>query len=250
MINNQGLVMNHRIILGLLLLGIGNSLYGFDLFDKDRGKPPVMIQPPPPIMPTVKEVPKPPPVMPPVPPPAPPPPQRDFVLQGTARIGNKWMAVLQAPDGKPIIQEWKNNEKTPLKEYPEYAVVKVEARKVVLAYPENSLCRASNVQKGIQCQENGKTAALKLQWRDAINPPPEPVQPQVQPPIPMPPQPIVEQQQLSPEEIQRREEERKKREELYKNFKRQVIKDEDVPPGMRVIRTPFGDRLVPDNRPQ
>jgi len=231
-------MMNHKFVIGLLVLGIGNPVYGFDLFDKDRGKPPVVVQPPP-IRPPVQQIiPKPPPK--PVVPPTPPPPQRDFVLQGTARIGNKWLAVLQAPDGKPIIQEWKSNEKNPIKDYPEYAVVKIEARKVVLAYPENSLCRASNVQKGIQCQENGKTAALKLQWRDAIQPPP--------PPKPVqPPQPVVG-RQLSPEEIQRREEERKKRQELYKNFKRKVIKDEDVPPGMRVIRTPFGDRLVPDNR--
>lgn len=238
--------MHHKFIVGLLMLSICNPAYGFDLFDKDRGKPPVVIQPPPIQPPVAKEIPKPPVVPVPVAPPAPPPPQRDFVLQGTARIGDKWMAILQTSDGKPIIQEWLNNAKTPLKDFPEYAIVKVEARKVVLAYPENSLCRTSNVQKGIQCQDNGKTAALKLQWRDAINPSPQPAQqPPVAPEVIMPP-PI--EQQLPPEEIQRREEERLKREELYKNFKRQVIKDEDVPPGMRVIRTPFGDRLVPDNR--
>jgi hypothetical protein len=49
------------------------------------------------------------------------------------------------------------------------------------------------------------------------------------------------------EERKRQEEELKKRQELYKNFQKQVIKDEDVPPGMRVVRTPFGDRLIPAN---
>lgn len=213
-------------------------VYAFDLFDKNRGQPPVTVQPPPITPPEVK-IPTPPPAPKPI---VPPPPQRDFVLQGTARLGNKWLAVLQAPDGKPIIQEWENNARTPLKDHPEYAVVKIEARKVTLAYPNNSPCQKSNVQKGIQCQQNGQVASLSLRWRDAIKPPPtpKPVQPVVKPP--------ATGQKLTPSEIQRREAERKKRQELYKNFKRKVIKDEDVPPGMRVIRTPFGDRLVPDNR--
>ncbi|OQW91363.1 MAG: hypothetical protein BWK78_04870, partial [Thiotrichaceae bacterium IS1] len=34
--------------------------------------------------------------------------------------------------------------------------------------------------------------------------------------------------------------------EKYKNFQRQFIRDEDVPPGMRIVHTPFGDRLVPN----
>ncbi|HID99598.1 MAG TPA: hypothetical protein EYP59_04825, partial [Thiotrichaceae bacterium] len=46
-------------------------------------------------------------------------------------------------------------------------------------------------------------------------------------------------------EIRSRDPEIEKRKELYKNFQKRVIKDEDVPPGMRVVRTPFGDRLVP-----
>lgn len=32
-----------------------------------------------------------------------------------------------------------------------------------------------------------------------------------------------------------------------RRFQRQVIRDEDVPPGMRIVITPFGDRLVPDS---
>ncbi|MCK5521802.1 MAG: hypothetical protein KAI83_01595 [Thiomargarita sp.] len=37
----------------------------------------------------------------------------------------------------------------------------------------------------------------------------------------------------------------KKRKQQFQGFKRKVIKDEDVPPCMRVVRTLFGDRLVP-----
>ncbi|MEK8017010.1 MAG: VIT domain-containing protein, partial [Candidatus Parabeggiatoa sp.] len=32
-----------------------------------------------------------------------------------------------------------------------------------------------------------------------------------------------------------------------RRFQRQMIRDEDVPPGMRIVITPFGDRLVPDS---
>lgn len=238
-----------------------HNVYSFDLFDKDRGKPPVVVKPaPPPVIPPLPLA-KPTPSAP-VAPPQPPPPQRDFVLQGTARFGERWLAVLQTSEGQPIIQEWSQEKPTPLKDFPDYKVVKIEARKVVLAYPPNSLCRNSNVQKGIQCQDNGKTAALSLQWRDAINAPSPPPQPQVmppqqipqpagQPPLPgqMPPQPGMG-QPPSPEDLARQEEDKRKRQEMYKNFRRQTIEDKDVPPGMRVIRTPFGDRLVPDNRPQ
>lgn len=209
----------------------------FNLFDEHRDKPP----PP-------KTRPSPPPQNPfmrpnkPEPPPPPPPPllpQKDFTLLGTSRIGNKRVAILQSPEGKQFIQRLNNQGHTPIEGYPDFVLLGIDARKIQLQYPDNAPCRASNAQKGLICSPDNKTATLSLILREAVAPPP--------PPKP-PPNAVNLSERTADEARKQREEERQRRRELYKNFKRQVIKDEDVPPGMRVVRTPFGDRLVPDNK--
>ena len=225
----------------------------FDLFESDRGVEKKAAPPPVPTNPFLqppKKVEKPTP--PPPPKPKPLKPQRDFLLRGTARLGEKFYAVLQAPDGKQITQRLKRGEKINLKDhgFPEYTLLWVGKREVKLAYPKDAPCQKSNEQKEVYCQENGKIALLKLKQMKAL-PPSKPVTPpaetQKKNVSPNPFAAAMQQKQLSPEEKAKREEARKKREEIYSRFKRKVIKDDEVPPGMRVVRTPFGDRLVPDN---
>jgi len=50
---------------------------------------------------------------------------------------------------------------------------------------------------------------------------------------------------LTPEEIASREKRRAERAEQFRNFEIIRIADEDIPTGMRRIRTPFGDSLEP-----
>jgi hypothetical protein len=238
----------------LTLLLINGNAYGFDLFNADRGKPP------PPPQPTVTETPPQslpipftqarPSLLPPPPTPqAPLLPQKDYELRGISIIGSKKAVILKSPDGKEFVQHFKDNKRTPINDpsNPDpktptgYFLINVEARKIVVEYPENAPCRQNNDVTGIECnnQDGGKTVTLKRVRRNAIAAaPPPPPQPVI---TPFPPAPTP----ASPEETKAQEEERKRREQLYKNFQRQVIKDEDVPPGMRVVRTPFGDRLVP-----
>ncbi|EIJ43571.1 hypothetical protein BegalDRAFT_2736 [Beggiatoa alba B18LD] len=228
------------------------TAHGFDLFDAQRGKektpPPAQTQTP------VVQAPTPPPQ--PVAPPAPPPPQVDFALVGTSRIGNKKAVILQTKEGKQFVQRLKGA-RTPIDGYQGYFLLDINSREIKLEYPSESPCRASNAQKGVQCVDNGKSAKLALVRQNAL-PPPAPPQPVVAqptgqvpnlPPGAVPPGPLQPVQfgprELTPEEAAKREAEIKKRQEIYKNFQRQEIKDEDVPPGMRVVRTPFGDRLVP-----
>lgn len=168
------------------------------------------------------------------------PPQKDLELLGTSRIGNKRAVVLRGPDNKDFIQYFRSKDKitTPsghlgvgIKEpYQDYYLLTVEARRIKIEYPAESPCRKSNEQKGLTCDEEGQTATLILTHGKALPPQKPPATPQ---------QPT---QKTAAEKL---EENRKKRREMYQNFKKQVIKDEDVPKGMRVIRTPFGDRLVP-----
>ncbi len=253
------------ILSSFLFSSLSHGQEDFDLFNPDRGKPPAPPPAPAPKTPPANPFAPPTPPKPPEPPPPPKPqpPQKDFTLRGTSIIGDHRAAMLQAPDGKEIIQYLEDNKPTLIKDYKEFTLLTVEGRKVTIKYPDDSPCRTPSPEKKLQCSADQKTATLELMVLGALPP-----QPPMMPPQPPPPQPtamtpppqnpptpfnpfaaaVQQQQNLSPEEQKRRQEEQQRRAELYKNFKRQVIKDEDVPPGMRVIHTPFGDRLVPDTR--
>ena len=233
--------MQNIIITAIAMLFVIN-VQAFDLFNPDRGKPP----PKPPkkpsfttgsnnnklpnpfkakasIKPTITKRPKK--LL----------PQQDFTLKGTSVIGNKRAAILIAPNKKEFIQYLKDNQRTEIDskyvksdKYKSYYLLNVEAREVQIEYPINAPCRKDKAQHGITCIEknDGITiASLSLKERKALKP-----------------------KRIVPKPIKankKRDKNLEKRKEIYKNFKRKVIKDEDVPPGMRVVRTPFGDRLVP-----
>ena len=204
----------------------------FDLFDSDRGKPKVVAPPPPPpknpFLQAAKRQPPPPPRR-----NVPPPPQKDFTLRGISIIGSQKSVILQAVDGKQYLRRWLTTGPTPIQGIPgyeDYAILKIEPKEVHIRYPEKSPCRRNNEKVGIKCNPDG-SAILGFMHRNPIiqAPPPSPTQAQ------------------NSEEDEDAEAKKARLKEVYKNFKRKVIKDEDVPPGMRVVRTPFGDRLVPDN---
>lgn len=231
-------ILTILIITAFLLLGNTSVCAAFDLFNPERGKPP----PPPktPVKTTTatslatpfkarplkKTSPRRPAR------PKKPPPQKDFTLSGTSRIGDRRAVVLKGPDNKEFIQYFENNQRTPIKGFPDYYLISVEAREVKIEYPQEFPCSEDRPKKALKCEQpnNNKTfAVLKLKQREALPPAKKPKPPQLS----------------AADKAKKREESKKKRKELYKNFKRKVIKDEDVPPGMRVVRTPFGDRLVP-----
>ena len=221
---------------------------GFDLFDKDRNKPKA-----PPVQ-TKPQQPKAPPVNPfqqPKTPPKPPVkmlPQKDFVLKGVSQIGSRYIVFLEAPNTKIVKVDMGEKRRAPVKNgYTDYHLIRMTDRKVKIDYPANAPCRRPNPQKGIKCTNGGKSATLEFIVGKATSPPVVAQKKGIDQNNPFLAA-INKNKQLSEEEKKKRDEALKKRRELYKNFKRQVIKDEDVPEGMRVVRTPFGDRLVPDNR--
>ncbi len=145
--------------------------------------------------------------------------QRDFVLQGTSRIGSRRAVVLKAPNNKQFVLYFEDNVVTEIKGYEGFYLLSVEPREIVIEYPEDAPCRKSNPKKGIICneQDEGRTALLSLERNK-----------------------IVAASSYQPQTAATTEEKPKK-----SKFKRKVIKPEDVPPGMRVVHTPFGDRLIP-----
>ncbi|WP_069472033.1 hypothetical protein [Candidatus Marithrix sp. Canyon 246] len=147
--------------------------------------------------------------------------QRDFVLQGTSRIGSRRAVVLKAPNNKQFVLYFEDNVVTEIKGYEGYYLLQVEPREIVIEYPEDAPCRKSNPKKGVICnqQDEGRTALLSLE-RDKI----------------------VAASTSQPQTAAATTETEKPKKS---KFKRKVIKEEDVPPGMRVVHTPFGDRLIP-----
>lgn len=147
--------------------------------------------------------------------------QRDFVLQGTSRIGNRRAVVLKAPNNKQFIQYFEDNVVTEIKDYEGYYLLSVAPREIVIEYPEDAPCRKSNEAKGIICNQadEGRTALLSLEKRKTIT-------------SSSSNKPSTTTTKTSTEKPKTK-------------FKRKVIKPEDVPPGMRIVHTPFGDRLIP-----
>jgi hypothetical protein len=228
------LIIMKRIIFTLAVFLLSNPILAFDLFNPERGKPPAPVRKAPqfpsrfqPAVPPKRTI------------PAPPPkkllPQKDFTLLGTSRIGKKRTVILRGPDRNEFILRFKNK-RTPIKKYKGYYLLKVEARDILIEYPEDAPCRRSNEKKGIICSADQKTATVSLKRGKAITPlataprktpsMPPPFTRQTQPP--MAPRPN-----------------RHPPQEGYKMPPKTKIKPENVPPGMRLIHTPFGDRLMP-----
>jgi hypothetical protein len=193
----------------------------FDLFNADRGKPPAPVETPP----------APPPVVPPAPPPKTAPPvQKDFILRGTQIIGDRRSVTLETPTGKRLQQSLHNHDATTLKGFPGYVLHSIDPREIRLSYPADAPCLENRPEKGVQCEsetlavltlQRGKPAPPKAQAPVSIPqavPPPVQVMPGAPVAIPPPGQ----------------------------QFQPRIIKDEEIPPGMKRIRTPFGDRLVPE----
>jgi len=224
----------------LILLYFSNAWAGFDLFNQDRGKPP---EPPP-----APAQPAPPPTTP-APPPAPkppPPPQKDFVLKGTTKFGKNYQIFLQTPDGKDIIHEWKNTDKTSeIEGFKDFSILNVTPREVVIRYPEESLCVNSHLDRGVMCAIDQKTATLKL-----VRGAPTPPKPVAQLPSATPTTPAAATGGLVPNapspEAQRLQALFQQAAQQNQPQNAPLKPGENPPAGMKVVKTPFGDRLIPE----
>jgi len=214
------------IILTLTVFLISNPILAFDLFNPERGKSPSTVVQKAPQVPSHQPAPR-------TVPKSPPKRlqrQKDFNLLGTSRIGTKRSVILRGPDRKEFLLSFKSK-RTPIKDYEGYYLLKVEARDILIEYPVDAPCRKSNENKGIICSADQKTATVSLKRGKAITP----LQPKA-PSVAIKRRTQGTRGHQGPKRHTPKEGSR---------FKKKVIKPENVPPGMRLIHTPFGDRLVP-----
>ena len=191
----------------------------------------------------------------------------EFRLLGTSRFGEKYIVSFTTKDKEKINIEWLAGKIIPVEGFKDFALVNVSSRKATIRYPSSVVCE-SNKEIGLSC--NGNMAILTLNnakpidnieslsgkniddnfdisdeelslGENEVDTLPgtnilrrNPFSGELQTPP-----------DLTPEEIASREKRRAERAEQFRNFEIIRIADEDIPTGMRRIRTPFGDSLEP-----
>lgn len=197
--------------------------------------------------------------------------QPAFTLRGTSRFGDSYTTTLINRDGEAVKVKWQEGETVPVPGFNGFSVVGVSAKNVSLVHPPFDSCVASE-QSGVSCGE-GNVAVLSMATALPLPsngmPPPEFVQGQNQPVfvnangmVGMDPAALHDAQaqqvfvnpfngqaevvtQPSPEEQAARAEYQQRRAGLLNQIEAVRIDPAEVPPGMRLVRTPFGDRIVP-----
>ena len=165
-----------------------------------------------------------------------------FSLIGTSRIGSRLSVALRHVEGERI-QVVVDNYRTLIPGYERYAVVEVDSRKVGIQYPQSVSC-SEFPELGVSCDAENNIAMLSLPTGKAMIP-------------------KIGDQDVSDVPDERRETPSNSPRNPFEALRNAVgtgnsrgsvdpparfnprrIDPSDVPPGMRVVSTPFGDRLV------
>jgi hypothetical protein len=181
-----------------------------------------------------------------------------FTLIGTSRIGNNLSAIVRHQNGENIRVSTNLGGTTPIVGYEEYSIFDVGAGNLSVRYPSNVPCIAHK-DKGVSCTGTPNTAQLQLVNAEAlarVEPVPsialsadgssglaEAGAAGVSPEGTANPFEALRAARAAggnPAEISPGG----GRDGRNGRFTPRRISPEDVPPGMRVVSTPFGDRLV------
>lgn len=168
----------------------------------------------------------------------------EFSLMGTTRIGAKRSVLLLHKSGTPISLEVSNGVNngagTPIPKYETYALIGSANGEVIVQYPPSRPCRASEAH-GITCDAEANRAILALAAADPL---PVRVTEEI-------PEVITEESEPPPnpfEALRQRAANGQASDvvsaEDQRRFRPRRINADQVPDGMRVVSTPFGDRLV------
>lgn len=184
----------------------------------------------------------------------------EFTLIGTSRIGDRYSAILANRDGSEILVRAEKDSNAAVEGYSGFSVVNVSAGKVALQFPGGTPCVAFRDQ-GVSCNGSANIATLELTNLAPLAAPAD-----TDPAVgeapgtaengevivnaengdePTNPFAAIRARALSntngdnPAGAAQRNAQRR-------SFTPRRIDPADVPDGMRVVSTPFGDRLVED----
>lgn len=170
-----------------------------------------------------------------------------FTLVGTSRIGSKYTAILAHRDGSITRVSAHPGSTVELPDYPGYRLVGIGSRQVSLTTPGSDPC-VDQQDRGVSCSDIGVTQlSLATAAPIAI---PEGEENAGAVPMNADPDAAPENPFAAAIRMAREAEangQPRRRRANPEDFQPRRIAPEDVPAGMRVVRTPFGDRLVPDS---
>lgn len=173
-----------------------------------------------------------------------------FVLIGTSRFGDRHRARLKTASGETVVVDLSGDGNVPVPGFPGYQIEEAADRQLMIRHPDNTPCFAAPDQ-GVNCPSNN-VAQLKLTTAQAIQAPAAERGSRAEPEATdtgnantesAPDNPFAAALRAARERattdpaVSRAEAER---------FRPRRIDPADVPPGARLVRTPFGDRIVRD----
>ena len=85
----------------------------------------------------------------------------EFTLIGTSRIGSKTSVILRNKDGSEVIVNTSVNTNTRIDGYSQFSIVNINSGKVAIQYPESTSCVESQ-DKGVSCNSAANIASLEL----------------------------------------------------------------------------------------
>ena len=160
--------------------------------------------------------------------------ESEFSLIGTSRIGSRTSVILRHASGEEV--------RVPL-EHPrmhipgheQYAVVGFDSNSVLIQYPQSTACEDFATQ-GVSCDAARNIATLNLRVSKTVEKSLEKTESE---------QKAVRDAPINPFEVLRnRPQSESSTPDRTSRFQPRRIDPADVPEGMRVISTPFGDRLI------
>lgn len=173
----------------------------------------------------------------------------EFTLIGTSRIGDRYSAILRNRDGSEVVVTAEQGRNTRIDGFSQFSVVDVGPGRVSIQYPGSSSCVEFRDQ-GVSCNTAANIASLELTMSD---------------PIPRAVITARDETNGNEGEVVVSEDEPEEPTNPFaalraralqngnapapaantgRTFTTRRIDPADVPPGMRVVSTPFGDRLV------
>ena len=166
----------------------------------------------------------------------------EFTLIGTSHIGSEYSVIIQHRGGDTLIVKADSNSSTQIPGYSGYSILEVGSGSISIRYPEHVSCVEFRDQ-GVSCAGGGNIASLSLTNGEPLS------------------GNAVEASQLTTRSsetagndplinpfealrAQQNNEAVSTRDGDNERFTPRRILPEDVPSGMRVVSTPFGDRLI------
>ena len=170
----------------------------------------------------------------------PTPSEPTFTLVGTSRVGDSTAVVLRHSSGDQVRVEY-SGRPTQIAGYEGFFVSRVTGRSVSIRHPSNSPCVAIEA-RGVDCDQADNTSHVRLTTATAISAESEALRDVQELPDEEP-----QENRVNPFDALRRSAENGASASTLgdsQRFRPRRIDPADVPPGMRVVSTPFGDRLV------